>query len=317
MIKNRMMLVASLYVSSSLSMVMAMQPLDDQSLSGTTGQDGINIGISTEKINFDQISLIDTDGLNAQIAGKDYKNKAALTVAGNNNAPVSVSFVGASSAPSVNMSIDTDGGNGKVFANIGLSLGNNISGIKVSPFSVYLASSGSVSSKTSQQSIFSSAGTLNGDVSKLLEIGSASNNFEINFNNTNRPQVNIQLGNVPQSHMIQFSGAIQAICGTGSGCPITVVSGDTGAKFDFQMKGTDSTNGFVLNGLYAGVEQNGLVIGHAGNTSKMNVALNNVMMGRDGAVSPTVFNGLSNGSMGSFGVVGASVKDLKVNIRGL
>lgn len=317
MIKNKMVLVAYLYMSSSISMVMAMQPLDDQSLSTTTGQDGINIGISTNKIDFDQISLIDTDGINSQIAGKDYTNKAALTVAGNNNAPVSVSFVGASSAPSVSLSIDTDGGNGKAFANIGLSLGNNISGIKVSPFSLYLASSGSVSSKTSQQSIFSSVGTLNGDVSKLLEIGSASNNFEINFNNTNKPQVNIQLGNVPQSHMIQFSGAIQAICGTGSGCPITVVSGDTGAKFDFQMKGTDNTNGFVLNGLYAGVEQNGLVIGHAENTSKMNVALNNVMMGRDGAVSPTVFNGLSNGSMGSFGVVGASVKDLKVNIRGL
>ena len=40
----------------------AMQPLDDQSLSGATAQDGLNIGVHVSKIDFNQIAIIDTDG---------------------------------------------------------------------------------------------------------------------------------------------------------------------------------------------------------------------------------------------------------------
>ncbi|NHB57614.1 FilA [Acinetobacter sp. 194] len=313
--KNKMILIASLCCSSNL--VMAMQPLDDQSLALTTGQDGINIGLSTEKINFNEVSLIDNNGLNSSIMGKDYKGRAAYTIAGTQNSPVSVQFVGANSDASINMAIDTDGGNGKAFTNIAVGFGQNISAIKISPFSVYFASAGSVSSLSSEQSIFSASGTLNADVKKILNIGSESNQFEISFQNTNKPQVNIQLGNVPQSHMIQFSGAIQSICGTGSGCPIMLVSGNTGAQFDLQMKATNSSTGFLLNGLHAGVTPDGMVLGQEGVSSKMNIALNNVTLGTSGAISPTVFNGVANGSMGSFGAVGVSVKDLKINIRGL
>lgn len=299
------------------SVTLAMQPLDDQSLATTTGQDGINIGVGFNKIDVEQISLIDKDGITAPIMNKDYKSPAALVVAGAVNSPINVNFVGADASPTLSMKIDTDGGNGQAFANVGLSLGNQISALKVSPFAVYLASTNSVSTANASKSIFTTAGALNTGVSKIFEVGSASNNFEITFSNTNRPQMNVQLGHVPQGQMIKFSGAIQAICGTGSGCPISIISGDTAAKVDFQMKATDVANGFALNGFYAGVEPTGAVFGHTGSSSKMNVALNNVMLGREGANAANTFNGLSNGSMGSFGAIGASVKDLKVNIRGL
>lgn len=299
------------------SLVLAMQPLDDQSLATTTGQDGINIGVGFSKIDIEQISLIDKDGITAPIMNKDYKSPAAFVVAGAVNSPINVNFVGANTSPTLNMVMDTDGGSGQAFANLAVSFGNQISAIKVSPFAIYLASSNSVSTATASKSIFNTAGTLNTGVSKIFEVGSASNNFEISFNNINRPEMNVQLGNVPQGQMIQFRGAIQAICGTGTGCPISIISGDTAAKFDFQMKATDATNGFVLNGFYAGVEPTGAVFGNMGSSSKMNVALNNVMLGREGVRDTNTFNGLSNGSMGSFGAIGASVKDLKVNIRGL
>lgn len=315
MYKNKIFFLISMCCTAPIAF--AMQPLDDQGLSATTGQDGINMGIGLNKIDFSQVSLIDNDGISTAIAEKTYNNRAGVAIAGNSDTPVSVSFVGATSAPTINISMDTDGGNGNAFANFALSFGSQISGIKVSPFSVYLASSGSVSSKNSAQSLFSAAGSLNAGVTKLLEIGSASNNFEINFHNSNKPQINIQLGNVPQGHMMQFSGAIQSICGTGSGCPISVISGDTAAKLDFQVKATDVSNGFRLNGFYAGIESTGLTFGNTGTSDKLNVAMNNVTLGKDGSSLPNVFNGLPNGSMGSFGVVGASVKDLKVSVRGL
>lgn len=312
--KNKMMLVLPLLLP--FSSAMAMQALDDSSLSATTGQDGINIGVSVGKVDFNQAALIDKDGISNTILSKDYSKSAALTVAGTTNNPVSINFVGANASPTINTVIDVDAGGGKPFSNIGITFGSQITGIKMSPFAVYLASTNSVSTLNSTKSIFSGATSLNDGVTKLLEVGSASNNFEITFNNLKRPQMNVQLGNVPQSQMVVFSGAIQSICGTGTGCPIAVISGDTSAKFDFQMTAADSVNGFNLQGFYAGVNPTGVVMGNTGTSSKMNLALNNVVLGNTGTSSANVFNGIANGSMGNFGAIGASVKDLKVSIRG-
>ncbi|OTG83831.1 DUF6160 family protein [Acinetobacter sp. ANC 4648] len=313
--KKNILGCVSLLLCSPLSI--AMQPMDDQSLSQATGQDGINIGVQVGKIEFQQISVIDTDGLTPAAT---YKNKASLVMAGSTNSPVSVGFLGVSvSQPTVKMVLDADGGLGRPFANIALSLGSNITGIKVSPFSVYLAGENSTSLSGASKSIFTGSGSLNSDVSKLLTIGSTANNFAINFNNTNKPALNIQLGNVPQSHLIMLSGAIQSICGTedGGGCPIALISGNTGATFNFQLKASDVSNGFLLNGFYAGVESDGLVFGNSGASSKFDAALNSMTLGTLNSSDGAVFNGLKNGSMGNMGAVGASVTDLKVKINGL
>lgn len=316
--KKKILGYVSLLLCSPLSM--AMQPMDDQSLSATTGQDGINIGINTSKVQFNQISLIDTDGLGTKASSG---GSASLVLAGSDPSTrqsFDVSFLGASNnTPVINMVVDTDGGKGKPFANIAMSLGSGITGIKVSPFSAYLAGLSSTSSATTSKSIFTTTGSLNSDVTKLLTVGSTANNFTINFNASNKPTVNVQLGNVPQSHLIMFSGAIQSICGTadGGGCPITLVSGSSGASFNFQLKANDAVNGFLLNNFYAGIESNGVVFGNTGTSSKFDAALNSVTMGTLGTSDATVFNGIKNGSMGNMGAVGASVTDLKVKINGL
>ncbi|MEC8566849.1 MAG: DUF6160 family protein, partial [Pseudomonadota bacterium] len=62
---------------------MAMQPMDDQSLSSTVGQDGINISVNNSKVEFNQISIIDTDGLsNNSYTSSNYTNRAGLVIAG-------------------------------------------------------------------------------------------------------------------------------------------------------------------------------------------------------------------------------------------
>lgn len=315
--KKNILGCVSLLLCSSLCV--AMQPMDEQSLSQTTGQDGISLAVNVSKVQVNQISVIDTDGLPNR-AGSTYRNKAAFVLAGATNSPVSIDFLGASaSQPTLKMSLDSDEGNGSPFANIAFGLGSNITGVKISPFSIYLAGTNSTTSIGTAKSIFSSGGSLNSDVTKLLSIGSASNNFSINFNNANKPGLNFQLGHAPQSHLMLFSGAIQSICGTeeGGGCPITLTSGTTGATFDFQLKANDTNTGFLLNGFYAGVEPDGLVLGNNGTSSKLDVALNNVTLGTVNSSIPTIFNGLKNGSMGNMGAIGASVTDLKVKISGL
>ncbi len=312
--KNKIYVLTMLMMP--LTQIMALEALDDQTLSTTTGQDGINVGISLPKVDVAQVALIDKDGIGSKILNQDYNQSASLTMAGVSNTPMSINFVGANQSPTIQAVIDTDAGNGKAFANIGLGFGSQITGLKMSPFAVYLSNTNATTGLGKSKDVFTAAGALNTGVTKFVEIGSASNNFEINFVQGNSPSLNIQLGNVPQSQMIKFSGAIQSICGTGSGCPIAVISGDTSAKVDFQVKGNAAT-GISLNGFYAGIEPTGFVFGNTGASSKMDVAFNNVMLGNDAAISPTIFNALPNGSMGSFGAVGASVKDLKVSIRGL
>lgn len=315
MMENKKILgFLSLVLISPISL--AMQPLDDQALSKTTGQDGINIGVQVNNVQVSQVAIIDNNGLSS---GTNYKNKSSLIMAGTTDSPVTVSIVGATTSPVINAAIDTDGNSGKPLANMNITLGQSVSGIKVSPFALYLADAATSPTATNQGSIFS-GGALKSSVKKLLTVGSATNNFEIAFHNTSKPSVNIQLGNVPQGYMMMFSGAIQSVCGTGTGCPINIISDATSASFDFQVKATDATNGFRLNGFHAGVESGGLVFGNFSSTptasDKLNVSLTNMTLGTVGQSNAAVFNGMQNGSMGTFGAIGASVTNLKMTVKG-
>jgi hypothetical protein len=59
-------------------------------------------------------------------------------------------------------------------------------------------------------------------VKEIVRVGGASG-IDIVFA-ANKPTVNIQLGAAPQGHMVMFGGAINSICGSGSGCNIVAVS---------------------------------------------------------------------------------------------
>ena len=343
MLKNKKLGCLSLLLLSP--MAMAMQPLDDKSLSAMTGQDGLSVSVDISKVDFNQAAIIDTDGFTTTALGSTVAltSKAALVMAASQGAAsptIGVDFVQTFNADGsivhnpaqlLNMSIDSDAGaaaNGGAFANIGLTLGSNVNGFRIRPFSVYLVPNGvdAISSVTgttyAQKSIFNTDSTLKSNIHELLRV---SNNIDIAFISTNKPRMNIQLGASPQGHMIQFGGAIDSVCGTGSGCNMMLVadyatagvpSTAYGVGFDLQMKSTD-INGFSLDGFYAGIESGGVVFGNTGTSDKFDLSLNNIMLGKAGASNANEFNGLKNGSMGNMGAIGTSVTNFKMRVSGM
>ena len=332
-------------------MAMAMQPLDDQSLSGATAQDGLNIGVHVSKIDFNQIAIIDTDGFTN--SSSSLTSKAALVMAAS---PGGASAIGVDvvktfnadgsidygTSALFNAAIDTDAGTGTngAFANVALTLGSDVNGLRIRPFSVYLtpdqydpgdstkhAISTLVGSDYTQHSIFSTGTTLKSpNIKELLRV---SNNIDIKFVSNNKPTMNFQLGASPQGHMVMFGGAIDSICGPTTanpdGCTLNLVSGTTAAKFDLQMSGEDA-NGFSLNGFYAGIEAGAgsipgaVVFGNTGTSDKLNLSLNNIKMGDEipvGNLNSNIFNGLQNGSLGNIGAVGVSATNLKMRVSGM
>ena len=327
----------------------AMQPLDDQSLSGATAQDGLNIGVHVSKIDFNQIAIIDTDGFTNSSAS--LTSKAALVMAAS---PGGASAIGVDvvktfnadgsidygTSALFNAAIDTDAGTNSAFANVALTLGSDVNGLRIRPFSVYLtpdqydprdstkhAISTLVGSDYTQHSIFSTGTTLkSANIKELLRV---SNNIDVKFITTNKPRMNIQLGASPQGHLVMLDGAIDSVCAPTTtqpnGCSFNLVSGTTGAKFDLQMSGKDA-NGFSLNGFYAGIEAGAgsipgaVVFGNTGVSDKLNLNLNNIKMGDEipvGNLNSNIFNGLQNGSLGNIGAVGVSATNLKMRVSGM
>ena len=324
-------------------MAMAMQPLDDKSLSAMTGQDGLTVSVNISKIDFRQAAIIDNDGFSNPDA--TLPGKAALVMATSPGGPanIGVDFVQTFNADGsivhnpaqlLNMSIDSDAGaaaNGGAFTNIALSFGNGVNGMRIRPFSVYLApdAPGVISSLAgstyTRGSVFNS-GTTTLKSANIKELLRVSNNIDIKFVSNNKPTMNFQLGASPQGHMVMFGGAIDSICAPSAtqadGCSFNLVSGATGAKFDLQMTSTDA-NGFSLNGFYAGIENgagavpDAVVFGHAGTSDKMDLAIKNVMLGDAGASNTNTFNDLQNGSLGNIGAVGISATNLKMRVSGM
>ncbi|MEQ1311172.1 DUF6160 family protein [Acinetobacter sp. XH1639] len=329
-------------------MAMAMQPLDDQSLSAMTGQDGLTVSVNISKIDFKQAAIIDNDGFSNPDA--TLPGKAALVMATSPGGPanIGIDFVQTfnangsiqnSSSELFKAVIDSDAGTGTngAFANVALTLGSDVNGLRIRPFSVYLtpdqydpgdstkhAISTLVGSTYTQHSIFSTGTTLkSANIKELLRV---NNNIDVKFVANNKPRMNIQLGSSPQGHLVMFGGAVDSVCASTtsqpSGCSFNLVSGATGAKFDLQMSGKDA-NGFSLNGFYAGIEAGAgsipgaVVFGNIGVSDKLNLNLNNVWLGDAGAANANVFNGLNNGSLGNIGAVGISATNLKMRVSGM
>ena len=349
--KNKKIGCLSLLVLSPLTM--AMQPLDDHSLSSTVGQDGLDISMQAN-IGFQQIAVVDTDGLSYgqtlasgnpnRYDAPDYNEKAGLVIAGvaGQTKPVSapaimISGLDNSNTPNtltMNASIDTDAGSGVngAFTNIAVTFAN--AGIRISPFSIYAAPKSSLSSLVganyTRNSIFTTDTFFN-PAANVREILRVKDNIDILFN-ANKPKLNIQLGSAPQGKMVMFSGAIDSICGSGNGCNMMLVSdyltsGDVltspvGVGFDFQFTGHNGSP-FSLDGFYAGVEgkssldNGGFVFGNAGESSKFDLKLNNVTLGNTGSSAIGTFNSLPNASIGNIGAIGASVTNLKVKVSGM
>lgn len=346
--KNKNLGCISLLLLSPLTM--AMQPMDDQSLSTTTGQDGLSIGAQIPKIQFNQLAVIDTDGL-AKF-GEPQKPRGALVIAGvagqTTVTPVEVSGLSTpTSTTNLQMMarIDSDAGNianGGAFANIAVSFGS-LRGIRISPLSIYMASDTNNALSTvnpltntyTPNSIFTSGTLAKGGVKELLRIpmkkndGITDNNIDIIFTENQTPTMNIQLGAAPQGNMIRFGGAIDSICGTGDGCNFLLVSDYTisgnsatapiGLGGDFQLKASNAT-GFGLNNFYANINDSSLVFGNVGVTDPIDLTIKNVKMGNNipvGSFDANIFNGLQNGSIGNIGMREATIDNFKMTVKGL
>ena len=296
----------------------ALEQLNDQDLASQTGQDGITIKLGVSAVSFDQLSLIDTDG----IAATTSIGSAALAIAPTTSTgSVKVNFLNAGGTAVNNLltaTIDSDGSAtpSGAFANINLSF-SELKQVTIDPFAIYLAPTANASRTIGSTGSVFTGTALRSGVSKLLQIGDASNKLTIDFKDP--MAANIQLGNAPQGHLIQLSGSLQSI-----NIPKikifsnnTIASDDNSISLDVNLKATNSASGISLNGFYMDVAPGGINFGKVGTTDQFDLTLNNVVAGKAGVSDPTIFNGLKNGSMGNFGVIGASVTNLKVNVKGM
>ncbi len=181
---TKLALVSSLAISAN---AMAMQQMDDAALSATTGQDGISIGIGLTEIGIDRISVYDGDGLAADKTGLGGTASAgAINI---NDVKLSTNSALAS-GNFADITIDTDGGAGKAFLNIGAAIAGldiELGQINVSAAKKAEEEAGGFYSVTDD----TEAVILNG-----LSLS------------TGQMTANIQLGNTPQGAMIKLNGSM-------------------------------------------------------------------------------------------------------------
>lgn len=298
--------------------VQAMEQLDDHQMAASTGQDGITIGIQlpNSTISFDQIGLVHIDDRNNPASPR-----ASLVMAPNNySATQGIRFftgAGTSTLQPFTMKIDADSNGGDPLLNVSFALPTDLERIRISPFSIYIADgSGSVFSSRLTNGVGSN--TLRAGVTEMVRVG--TNGIDIRFKAADPIAFNLQLGAEPQGHMFQFTGG--SLLQIMSNAPIEVMSLNNGGttqsslKLNLDISATNQAVGFRLNGFYGDISANGLVIGKDGWTDDLNIRISNIVAGDLPAVSPTVFNGLTNGSMGNIGLEGLRVENLKINVAG-
>lgn len=192
-----MKLLTKLTLVSSIAMsanAMAMQALDDQTLSSTTGQDGINIGIKidTGAITIDQLYIHDNDGLAVSEDGRGGTGTAGAIVIGNGDGTPGIKITQTDTSKNLlDLAIDTDGGTGADGAF--LNVAANITGLKVEVGSIGVAKSNTKDANSLVRGVVD-GGTNEILTGLTLELGTVG--------------ANIQLGATPQGAMIVVNSQI-------------------------------------------------------------------------------------------------------------
>lgn len=192
---TKLTLVSAIALSGN---AMAMQAMDDETLSSTTGQDGISIGIKLDggAITVNQLLIHDNDGLAAKGAAGDAgfggTGTAGAIVIGKGDTTPGVKITQTDpTANLVNLVIDSDAGTGANGAF--LNVAANITGLKAEIGSIGVGKSGT---KTAGSVV---RGAVDGSVNEILtgltlELGTVG--------------ANIQLGATPQGAMIVVDSQI-------------------------------------------------------------------------------------------------------------
>lgn len=197
---TKLALVSSMAISAN---AMAMQAMDDASLSAATGQDGLNIGIGISKIEIGKVFVHDNDGL--AVANGGTAKAGAIVIQGNGKAGdvlenhgiiigANYDNAGAYLLPSRNLAdlqIDSDANGGNAFINVAAQ----VSGLDIKIGQIGVVASADIPTTGATSIRRGGTGTVNPILSGLsLKTGPMS--------------ANIQLGAAPQGAMIQLNATM-------------------------------------------------------------------------------------------------------------
>lgn len=185
-------LVLASAVLAATSGAYAMEALDDESMSATTGQDGLTITLDSSIADL-QIKYVDRDGLN--VSGGTFNSAGALVI-GDTTSGVDVSILG------LQIDIDVGGNLGTASTGSGmLNIGIGLTSLNIGLGNVVIGVADAVTL----------GGSSIGTVKTILAFGaSAALNIAGNAN-----LMNIQLGNETQGSMVHMSATLGSITLTG------------------------------------------------------------------------------------------------------
>lgn len=325
--------------------VFAMDALDDAALSELSGQDGMNIDLRlpNSTLMFSQTGIVD-NGISGTHLGQSFASLAAMayapttysSTAGGISLCTNVS--GACTAETSPISLGIDAGSAAATStlstlNFGLNFPTTTRRLLLNPFSLYMS--------PAEGSVFNAGRTaLNANVNEIVRVtGAEGLSILLAAPATGTPVVgfNLQLGNEAQGHMIAItSGKLLRIGNDPSGAnPIQMLSKNSSVssslKVNFDLCSTDAVNattgacntaysgagGFSLTGFYGDFSSSSFIFGHDGTTDKLNIVFDNAVAGTVGSQAATSFDNLKNGSMGSIGLVGVQVTNLRMTVQGM
>lgn len=317
MIKLQQLHRVVLLFALSPAIAWSMQTLDDQTLGETVAQDGVTVTIGTAasnngRIGFDRLSLQDSDGFGT-MTGPASIGYFANTSGGGGVAFYSGAAGTTAIANPIKIIMDADG-NSTTNAVFNASLVfENLTRINLPAFAIALTADSAVhKTNPGNHNIIANSRR------DIIRVG--GNGLDIKFGSGGNLRFNVQLGGQPQGHMIKFTGGSITQIRNDPLSPIELVStnssGNSSLKLNFDLSSTNAA-GISMVGFYGDIVNSGLVLGKDGTTDKFNLTLSNVVAGTTGSQSATSFNNLKNASIGTIGLVGASVTNLKMTVKGL
>lgn len=319
--KQRIVKLACLVLLLPLSATSwAMEQLDDSSLAAATGQDGIDVKLNftNSTIYYDQVALYDRDGMGAPSAAAAGLVVSPWYYTTTGGGIQMLDGAGQPVSGPIKISIDADANDGvKPLANIAIALPTDLRKINLKDFSIYL--SPDVNNIYATRRVFDGAyQAKRAEVRELLAISTVGVSFAAN----GAPKMIMQLGTAPQGHMLMFTGGLLQQISTSNIDIVSMTSTNVRVNLSlgnlsFAASGypTNSSATFGLNGFYMDTADDGIVFGKVGATDKFDLTIGSIKAGTSSDTN--YFNGLGNGSMGGVGIIGASVTNLQVNVKGL
>lgn len=317
MIKLQQLHRVVLLFALSPALAWSMQTLDDQTLGDTVAQDGVTVTIGTPasnngRIGFDRFSLQDSDGFGT-MTGPASIGYFANTSGGGGVAFYSGAAGTTAIANPIKIIMDADGNStANAFFNASVVF-ENLTRINLPAFAIALTADSAVhKTNPGNHNIIANSRR------DIIKIGGTG--LDIKFGSGDDLRFNVQLGDQPQGHMIKFTGGSITQIRNDPSSPIELVStnssGNSSLKLNFDLSSTNAS-GISMVGFYGDIVNSALVLGKDGTTDKFNLTLSNVVAGTTGSQSATSFNNLKNASIGTIGLVGASVTNLKMTVKGL